>query len=143
MCQLTRNKIVEIATKLKRTYNTTNPFKIAEMLKIDCNFVSFSKHVVQAYIIRPYENLKPFIFINSNFDEKSQQIFCAHELGHAILHNNPCNHFDGNPLSNSAEHEANLFAIALLFNPQLFNINIELLNNYTLKAILDHNVSYT
>lgn len=143
MCQLTRNEIVEIAIKLKKTYKTTNPFKIAEMLKIDCNFVAFSKHIVQAYIIRPYESQKPFIYINSNFDEKSQQIFCAHELGHAILHSSPCNHFDGNPLSNSVEHEANLFAIALLFNPQSFNMDIESLNNYALKAILDHNVSYT
>ncbi|MBU3113574.1 ImmA/IrrE family metallo-endopeptidase [Clostridium lacusfryxellense] len=140
---MTGNEIVEIAIKLKIKYKSTDPFKIAAMLKIDCNFVSFSKHVVQAYILRPHENLEPFIFINSNFDKKSQQIFCAHELGHAILHNNPCNHFDGNPLSNSTEHEANLFAIALLFNPQLFNTDIEEMNNYTLKAILDHNVSYT
>lgn len=139
---MTRDDIVEIAIKLKETYKTTNPFRIAEMLKIDCNYVSFKKHVLQAYILRPFEDMNPSIFINSNFDKKSQQIFCAHELGHAVLHNNACNHFNGNPLSNSTEHEANLFAIALLFNPKSFKTDIQKLDNYTLKDILDSNVNY-
>ena len=139
---MTTNDIVEVANKLKGTYKTTNPFRIAEMLKIDCNFVAFRKLVVQAYILRPFEDLQPCIFINSNFDKKSQLIFCAHELGHAILHKNACNHFDGDSLSNSNEYEANLFAIALLFNPTLFNVDIQTMDNYTLSAILEYNVNY-
>jgi len=140
---LTRNDIVEIATKLKGTYKTANPFEIAEILKIDCNFAAFRKHVVQAYILKPFEDMQPSIFINSNFDKKSQQVFCAHELGHAILHKNACNHFDGNSLSNSTEHEANLFAVALLFKQSLFKIDIRAMENYILKAILDYNVNYS
>ena len=140
---MTRNDIVEIAIELKETYNTTNPFRIAEMLKIDCDFVAFRKYAVQAYMLKPFEDLQPCICINSNFDKKSQQVFCAHELGHAVLHKNACNHFDGNSLSDSTEYEANLFAIALLFNPNLFRIDIQRMDNYMLKAILDYNVNYS
>jgi Zn-dependent peptidase ImmA (M78 family) len=139
---LTRNDIVKIAISLKETYKTTNPFRIAEMLNIDCNFVVFKKDAVQAYLLKPYEDVAPCIYVNSNFDKKSQQVFCAHELGHAILHKNASNHFDGNSLSNLNEHEANLFAIALLFDPNLFIFDIQRMDNYILKAILDHNVNY-
>ena len=140
---MTRNSIVELAIKLKETYKTTNPFAIAERLHIDCNFVAFKKDAVQAYILKPYEHVAPCIYINSNFDKKSQQVFCAHELGHAILHQNACNHFDGNSLLNLNESEANLFAIALLFDPNLFVFYIQRMDNYILKAILDHNVNYS
>ena len=140
---MTRNDIVEIAIKLKEIYKTNDPFKIAKMLKIDYGFVSFKKDVVQAYIIKPYEDIPPCIWINSNFDKKSQQIFCAHELGYAILHKNAFNHFDGNSLSNLNEYEANLFAIALLFDPNLFEIDIQRMDNYVLKFILDHNINYS
>lgn len=143
MGSLTSNEIVEIAMKLKEKYNTNNPFKIAEMEGIACNFANFRKNVMPAYIIKPFEDKPPCICINSNFDKKSQQVFCAHELGHAILHKNPCNHFDGNSLSNSNEYEANLFAIALLFDPHLFNMNIQRMDNYILRSILDYNVNYS
>ena len=139
---MTRDDIVEIAIKFKKTHNTTNPFMIAKLEGIECDFVSFRKDVVQAYILKPFDDVPPCICINSNFDKRSQQIFCAHELGHAILHKDACNHFDGDSLSNSNEYEANLFAIALLFDPNLFNINIKNMNNYILKGILDYNVNY-
>lgn len=137
-----RYDIVEVAIKLKEEYKTTNPFTIAEMLKIDCDFVTFRKNALQAYILKPFEDVAPCICINSNFDKKSQQVFCAHELGHALLHKDGCNHFDGNSLLNSNEYQANLFAIALLFDPNLFEIPIQLMDNYILKAILDYNVNY-
>ena len=140
---MTGNDIVEMAMKFKEIYKTNNPFKIAELLKIDCNFVTFRKDVMQAYIIKPYEDIPPCICINSKFDKKSQQIFCAHELGHAVLHKNACNHFDGYSPSNSNEYEANLFAIALLFDPDLFEMDIRKMDNYILKSILDYNVNYS
>jgi Zn-dependent peptidase ImmA (M78 family) len=140
---LTKNDIVKFAIELKETYKTNNPFKIAEILNIDYDFLAFRKDALQAYILKPYEDMQPFIWINSNFDEKSQQIFCAHELGHAVLHKNACNHFDGNSLTDSNEHEANLFAVALLFDPNLFIIDIQIMDNYVLKSILDFNVNYS
>lgn len=93
---MTRDDIVNLASKLKETYKTTNPFRIAEMLNIDCNFVALKKDAVQAYILKPYDYGAPCIYINSNFDKKSQQVFYTHELGHAILHKNAYNHYDGN-----------------------------------------------
>jgi hypothetical protein len=48
-----------------------------------------------------------------------------------------------NSLSNLNECEANLFAIALLFDPSLFIFDIQRMVNYILKAILDHNVNYS
>ncbi len=140
---MTKNDIVATAIKFKEIYKTNNPFEIAKILNINCNFVSFRKNAVQAYILKPYEDIPPCIFINSNFNERSQKIFCAHELGHAVLHKNAANHFDGDSLSNSNEYEANLFAVALLFDSNLFKLHIESMDNYILKYILDFNVNYS
>lgn len=139
---MTRDKIVEIALAMKKVYKTNNPFHIAKKLNIDFNFFNFRKKTAQAYILRPYEDIPPCICINSNFDKQSQQIFCAHELGHAVLHKNACNHFDGDSTSTLDEYEANLFAVALLFDPKLFNMDIKSMDNYILKDVLEHNVTY-
>ena len=67
---------------------------------------------------------------------------CAHELGHALLHDDGINHFattSKNAFTN-IEYEANLFAVALLFDENDFNVPLVSMSNYTLKSILDYNI---
>lgn len=134
--------IVEIAIKLKKIFNTNDPFKILEVLEIDYHHINFRKDVVQAYTLRPYDDKPPSIVLNSNFDRKSQRIFCAHELGHAILHKDPCNHFNNETPTDAAEFEANLFAVSFLFDTEELDMNVSSMDNYMLKFILNSNVNY-
>lgn len=141
---MTRAKeIVEIALKMKKKYSTTDPFEVARNLDIHIDFTSFNKKAIKAYTIRTDENRNSptLICINSEFDKRSQLIFCAHELGHAILHKNACNHFDGDSLSNLNEYEANLFAVAFLFDPNSFRMDITKMDNCILRTVLDYNVN--
>ncbi len=62
---------------------------------------------------------KPTIVINTNIDELTQRIICAHELGHHILHhsvNISCEKIDFETSTQSGilEREANIFAAAYL-----------------------------
>lgn len=139
---MTSDNIVDIAIKIKKQFKTNNPFKIADLLGIKFNYFPFKKDVIQAYILNPIESKSPCICINSNFNKKSQQIFCAHELGHAILHKGQCNHFDVDSISSFTEYEANLFAVALLFDTDSFCMDIRKMDNYMLKTILQFNVDY-
>ena len=71
-----------------------------------------------------------------------RQILCAHELGHALLHEEGVNRFEGSyeTVVNNVEYEANLFAVALLFDEWKFNVPISSMSNYVLKSILDCNL---
>lgn len=56
--------------------------------------------------------------------------------------NRGCNHFDGDPLKDSTEEEANLFAVALLFNEEDLALRFDSLDNYLLRGLLEHNIRY-
>ncbi len=139
---MSTEEIIALANNLKNMYQTTNPFKIADHLGINISFSPFKKTAMQGYTYRPFDDHPPLIGINSNFDKRSQYVLCAHELGHAILHKDACNHFDDNPINNPHEYEANLFAVALLCNPDDLNFSLVNMDNYLLKSILDHNIMY-
>ena len=88
------------------------------------------------------------ISINDAYTPYSKKILCAHELGHALLHQNSVNHFavTGNNAQTSLELEANLFAVALLTDEnfdRLLVMPLERLNNYLLKVIMDYNLERT
>lgn len=134
--------IIQYSINLKNYFKTKDPFEIARQLDISIHYVNFNKKAVQAYTLKPFENFPPVICINSNFDIKSQKVLCAHELGHAIFHQDTFNHFDGNPIINSKEYEANLFAVTLLFELSKFNMNILKMDNYLLKSLLDYNIKF-
>ncbi len=75
--------------------------------------------------------------------ETAKRVLCAHELGHALLHQDmTINRFNGTSkgIQEECEYEANLFAVALLFNEDDFNRPLEDLNNWMLKTILDFNI---
>ena len=117
------------ACRVKRKFDTRNPFKLAEKMGI---------HVLLNY---DFDNLKGmytviqrnrFIFINGNLSERDRITVCAHELGHDRLHRKAaqlkafqnfmlwCKH--QNP-----ENEANIFASHLLIDD---NEILSLVNDY-------------
>lgn len=119
---------IELRVKnLIKRHETRDPFRIARELGI---LISF----------RPYENTKgyylkvktnKFIVINSNLDDFSQRVVCAHELGHALLHssNRQALKFDKGtsiiqdftlfPTNSIYENQANKFAAELLIHEDL------------------------
>ena len=80
--------------------------------------------------------------------EFSKKVLCAHELGHALLHEDCLNHFavTSKNVSSNVEKEANLFAIALLSDYDIdtkLSMPLENMNNYLLKSIMDYNLQLT
>ena len=106
-------------------------------------FLTFTQNLKRSLKMDGYPTI---ISINDNFTEFSKKVLCAHELGHALLHENYVNHFatTSRNITTNVELEANLFAIALLTDDDInnyINIPIEKMNNYLLKTILDYNIS--
>lgn len=137
-------EIIQYALNLRQVYNTRNPFKLAGIFGIETNFSTSNNKDFTARTIK-FPNYPTIININSAFNEPARIALCAHELGHALLHNDSINHFattKKNAFSN-VEYEANLFAVALLFDKTDFNIPIDRMSNYTLKSILDYNIRYS
>lgn len=130
-------EIVRLANKLRNYYCTNNPLKLCKLLNFSVREINLNPKVYKAYITNPLGD--PIISINKNYTEKSQRVLCAHELGHAILHKNSfCNEFGGT--DTKREYEANLFAVALLFNENQFDIPISKMSNYMLQEILNCNI---
>lgn len=135
---MTKENIVLYAKLLQDVFGTNNPFVIADKLcykiwPLRCD----AKGVVLGKTYKT-ENER-VIVINTACDEVSQRILCAHELGHAVFRHKDTKRYKlGTP--SPEEYEANLFAVALLFNDEDFNIPISDMSNYTLQSILDKNI---
>jgi Zn-dependent peptidase ImmA (M78 family) len=76
------SKISKCANDLIKTYETNDPFKIAQYLGIDLKYKQL-QHLkgFYTYILR-----NKFIVINNKIDEISSRIVCAHEIGHDRFH---------------------------------------------------------
>lgn len=138
-----RKDISKLTKDIKRQWHTNDPFFIAEKLGIVVSVRSSSIPDFTAQTLKP-SGYPTMIAINSAYDEMSRKILCAHELGHAILHNEGINHYTiaGSIEQERIEVEANLFAITLLDENinQRVNMPVERMPNYLLKAILDYNL---
>ena len=138
--------IIKYAKELKAYHNTDDPYKIADYYGIsiihrDNCIKGFTAHTIKT------QGYPTTISINNAYTEFSKKILCAHELGHALLHEDGCNHFavtEKNVFTN-IEQEANLFAIALLDDGSVKKhvaIPLEKMNNYMLKSIIDYNLKF-
>lgn len=117
-----------------------DPGLICRVLDIPIRQMTLNPKVYPAYTTNI--SGKPVISLNVHYTMLSQLVLCAHELGHALLHkDNYYNGFDGeNP---QQEYEADLFAVALLFTEdqyELFNVPLEKMSKSELKCILDSNL---
>lgn len=75
-------RISKCANKLIKTYETNDPFKLAEYLGINIKYEKL-QHLkgFYTYILR-----NRYIVINKDLDEISAKIVCAHEIGHDRFH---------------------------------------------------------
>ena len=108
------HNIVERNTK---KYKTRSPYELADLMGI-------SIHRCELGTIRGYYSKKfriKQIVLNCNLTENDERFVLAHELGHAIMHENLNTPFlMENTLfsKNKYENEANLFAIELLISDE-------------------------
>lgn len=136
--------IIALAKGFKSTWKTNDPFIIANRLGIEVLFreVAIKGFTAQTVKIPGYPTI---ISINDAYNEKSKRVLCAHELGHALLHDESINYFAvtrKNVLSD-VEREANLFAVALLLDDNAevkLNVSLANMSNYLLKSILEYNI---
>lgn len=138
--------IVALAKGLRDSWNTNDPFEIAKKFGIEVLFrdVAIKGFTAQTIKIPGYPTI---ISINDAFNEKSKKILCAHELGHALLHDESVNYFSVTKrnVMTYVERDANLFAVALLIDDETeAQLSGPLVNmeNHLLKAILDYNIVY-
>ena len=132
------DEIIAFAKDLKKQWGS-DPINIANRLG---NRVIFDESgEVRAHTMK-MPNYPTIISIYGCKDSVSRQVLCAHELGHALLHNDVLNKYSGSYRSivNQTEYEANLFAVALLFDESDFNMPLRQMNNYLLKGVLDFNI---
>lgn len=136
--------IIEMARAFKIHWLTNDPYEIAErmgvrVLHVDSCFRDFTAHTIK---MKGYPTI---ISINNSYTDFSKKVLCAHELGHALMHENCINHF-ANTATNvktSVELEANLFALALLMKDEDRDdlvMPLEKMGNYILKHIMDMNI---
>lgn len=134
-------EIIDLAKDLRRTLGTKNPFEIAEHFGIKVSFWDSKMKDFTARIIKA-DGYQPVILISSDYTEVGRKVLCAHELGHALLHEG-INHFKVTSanMNSNVEYEANLFAVALLFEQEDLTMRMEKMSNSTLKILLDYNLS--
>lgn len=136
---MSNDEIVQLAILIKKRFPNNNVLEICEKLHIKMSTTKIKPHISPAYTIK--SGASPVIILNEHFALKSKRVLCAHELGHVLIHDNELtNQFNGTG-NEKHEYEANLFAVALLFNQEDLCMRIEDMDNYILKILLDHNIS--
>lgn len=128
------SKILKCADRLVKTYDTRDPFKIAEYLGINLHYENLKNlKGFYTYILR-----NRYIVINNNIDEISARIVCAHEIGHDRFHrglgiNMFQDEFCVSLKKSLPEIESNFFAAEILIPDDSFlNLAFE---NYTCSQI--------
>ncbi len=128
--------IANVVNYVINNFKTNNPFELCEKLDVTIRFKNYNPDGMKGY----YTDVlgKKIIYLNSNFTEESQSILCAHELGHIILEHKGVNHFGSS--DSKLEHEANLFALYLLFDEKKYDIKFSSTTSYLAKSIIDANL---
>jgi len=115
---------------LIQKYNTSDPFELANSLKIAVFYEDLGS--INGYYNNPLRMKQ--IHINSFLNECDAKYTCAHELGHAIMHPNASTPFLRSKTLLSVdklEIEANTFAVNLLIPDETLAEN----RNYTTEQL--------
>lgn len=131
--------IINLAKKMRNEINGSNdPGLYCQKNGIVIRKTELNPNVYPAFTTNI--NGVPIITLNARYSLKSQFVMCAHELGHAVLHkDNYYNGFgDNNP---TMEYEANLFAVAFLFDEEHLDVKLEHMSNSELESLLKFNIS--
>lgn len=110
--------IKDTVLSLTKKYNTSNPFELADALKIAVYFEELG--TVNGYYNNPLRMKQ--IHINASLNDQDAYFACAHELGHAIIHPNASTPFLRSKTLLSVdklEIEANIFAVNLLISDEI------------------------
>lgn len=107
------NNIYEAIKQLFKLSGTYNPFGIAELLNYDVRFVDMSKKPLGhcSKILK-----ETVIILDDSLQDNNLKFFvCAHELFHAINHQEFASYYTiSSNTKNKMEYEANKFAMELV-----------------------------
>jgi Zn-dependent peptidase ImmA (M78 family) len=112
---LTGDYIKKIINKLKKKYNTSSPYELAECL----NITIITQPLGNVWGMYKYIKKNKVIFINSALSEFEKRFVLTHEIGHAVLHPRSSCYFinEHNYVSKiKSEYEANMFAAEFLID---------------------------
>lgn len=126
-------KVIDTLYNVYSEYHTADPFELCEHLGYQIRYKNYNVDAMKGYYTKVLDDV--YIYINSNLSRFSQSIICAHELGHALMHDNAGNHFNGGDMQK--EYEANLFAAYLLLNESAYDIKFENMNSYLLQQAIN------
>lgn len=115
---------------LTKKYNTSDPFELANALKIAVYHEELGS--INGYYNNPLRMKQ--IHINSSLNKHDAEYTCAHELGHAVMHPNASTPFLRSKTLLSVdklEIEANTFAVNLLIPDEIITEN----RNYTTEQL--------
>lgn len=76
-------KSAMVAMELRDKYATNNPFELCDYLDICFLYFDLPDNIKGFYTMI---GDKKMIYLNTSLDEKEKRTVCAHELGHALLH---------------------------------------------------------
>lgn len=117
--------IRRITNKLKKKYNTSSPYELAECLDITI----IIQPLGNVWGMYKYIKRNKVIFINSALSEIERRFVLAHEIGHAVLHPKSSCFFinEHNYISKiKSEYEANIFAAEFLIDDvAIDHVNLE------------------
>lgn len=108
-----------LAKSLVQRFDTRNPFEIASLLGYTIIYTplvgirGFYQYIKRCHII----------YLDDTLEEIEARFVCAHELGHSLLHKGYNRIFMDTKthlVSNRYEHEADRFAVDLLFSDDVF-----------------------
>lgn len=106
-----------MARKIIKKHRTNDPFEIADIYNIN-----IFEHPLPSHIGGFYTKIfgYSYIVINSQKLREWRKAICAHELGHALLHNQEHTFIAMNDFvtESKLEKEANIFAAKLLINEE-------------------------
>lgn len=121
-----RELIQKKVNYLKKKYKTNNPYLLCDYLNIKIFSEYLGENINGFFQAAPRNKI---IHINSELDQNSKNIICAHELGHAIFHSKlnvlfmEKNTFN---CKNKYENQANYFAAELLIDLENTNNNFNI-----------------
>lgn len=106
-------------------YGTRSPYEMAERMGIIVQKNNLG--TIRGYYFKKYRIKQ--IILHNDLSESDERFVLAHEIGHAVLHEDVNTPFlMGNTLfsKNKFEKEANLFAIELLVPDEIITENLDL-----------------
>lgn len=129
---LTWDYIYKIINKLKKKYNTSSPYELAECL----NITIITQPLGNVWGMYKYMKKNKVIFINSVLSEIERRFVLTHEIGHAVLHPKSSCYFinENNYVSKiKSGFEANMFAAEFLIENDA--IDYLVLDGYSLEQL--------